>query len=59
MMVTKTEAWTTPGEEVHLRLPKGWATERWNYRDNPINGIQEREFRKHFSNFENVCQWML
>ena len=26
---------------------------RWNYRDNPINGLGEKEDRTHFSEWEN------
>ena len=53
------DAWVTPNGNIHMRHPGKLTGPKWYYRDNPINGLGEKEYREHFSDWENRTPWYL
>ena len=53
MVIPRVDAWLSPVGEVNMRNPGKYASPRWYYRDNPIEGIGEKEFTVHFKYLEN------
>ena len=53
-VVRRIEAWITPDGIVKTKNQGLLIIPRWYYRDNPVNGLGEKEFRMHFSKWENT-----
>jgi hypothetical protein len=47
------DAWIQPDGIIKTKYPGKLTSPRWNYRDNPINGIGEKEYAAHFRCWEN------
>lgn len=52
-VVRRIDAWIQPDGTVKTKNQGTLIIPRWYYRDNPINGLGEKEFRMHFSKWEN------
>lgn len=51
------EAWHEPSETIRLKPPGKLASPRWFYRDNPINGIGEKERTSLIRFWNNRAPW--
>lgn len=47
------DTWIEPDGIVKTKPQGKLISPRWNYRDNPINGIDEKEYVTHFRCWEN------
>ena len=52
-VIRRYEAWIQPDGTVETRNQGILNKPRWYYRDNPVNGLGEKEYRTHFSEWEN------
>lgn len=52
-VVRRLDAWIQPDGTVRTKNQGMLIAPRWYYRDNPVNGLGEKEFRMHFSKWEN------
>lgn len=51
------EVFQRPNGQVCMKLPGKLAGNRWVYRDNPWNGIGEKEYRVKLSIWNNTTPW--
>ena len=51
------EVYQSPDGQVVTKLPGKLSTNRWNYMDNPINGIGEKEYRDKIFIWDNTSPW--
>ena len=52
-VIPRMDAWISPEGYINMRNPGKYVSPRWYYRDNPIDGIGEKEFTVHFEYLEN------
>ena len=51
------EVYQCPDGQVCTKLPGKLAGNRWAYRDNPWNGIGEKEYRDKLNIWDNTTPW--
>ena len=51
------EVFQDPHKQVRTKKPGGLAGNRWQYRDNPWNGIGEKEYRSKLEIWSNTTPW--
>ena len=42
---------------IYGKLPGKLSNNRWAYRDNPWNGLDEKEWADFFRRYENISPW--
>lgn len=58
-IIIRHDAWVTPNDNIHTKYPGRLTGPKWCYRDNPVNGLGEKEYREHFSDWENPTPWYI
>ena len=52
-VIVDEDVWQQPNGIVKTKYPGKLVGPRWYYRDNPINGVGEKEYANHFRYWEN------
>jgi hypothetical protein len=57
ILMEETQVRQYPNGQVEMKPPGKYWGRRWRYKDNPWNGIGEKEYRTRFAVWDNTPPW--